>query len=186
MFQGWENVFVLMGTAAAGLIGLLFVVVTLTAGFERSRALHGSAIYMTPTGVHFAVVLTVSAIVLAPRLPAAVTASLIGLAALAGFGHALVSCRGILEAHRSNDPPHWTDFWCYGAWPAITHLGIAGAAIGIALGGAWSVHGLAALLLMLLLVAIRNAWDLITWISPMVGTDGVRPPPPADEDQSPS
>ena len=57
MFEGWDNYFVLTGTAAGGLIGLLFVVVTLTAGFERSRALRGSEIYMTPNLVHFAVVL---------------------------------------------------------------------------------------------------------------------------------
>ena len=32
MFDGWDNYFVLLGTAAAGLIGLLFVVVTHSAG----------------------------------------------------------------------------------------------------------------------------------------------------------
>jgi len=39
MFEGWDNYFVLLGTASAGLIGLLFVVITLTSNFERSRAL---------------------------------------------------------------------------------------------------------------------------------------------------
>ena len=57
MFEGWDNYFVLTGTASGGLIGLLFVVVTLTSGLERGRALRASGIYMTPTLVHFAVVL---------------------------------------------------------------------------------------------------------------------------------
>ena len=43
MFQGWDNYFFMLGSAGAGLIGLLFVVVTLTAGIDRSRAQRGAA-----------------------------------------------------------------------------------------------------------------------------------------------
>ena len=68
MFEGWDNYFVLLGTAAAGLIGLLFVVVTLTTGLDRSRALRAGGIYMTPIAVHFGVVLSISACTLVPRL----------------------------------------------------------------------------------------------------------------------
>ena len=37
--------------AAAGLIGLLFVVVTLTAGFDHAQASRGAKLYMTPTAL---------------------------------------------------------------------------------------------------------------------------------------
>ena len=35
MFEGWENFYLIVGPSAAALIGLMFVVVTLTAGRER-------------------------------------------------------------------------------------------------------------------------------------------------------
>ena len=62
MLQGWDNFYYLIGSAAASLIGLLFVVMTLTAGRERSRILRGVGLYMMPTVVHFGVVLSVSAV----------------------------------------------------------------------------------------------------------------------------
>ena len=71
MFQDWDSFFLLIGTAAGALIGLLFVVETLTVGFERDSALRGARVYITPIVFHFAAVLVVSAAALAPRLSAA-------------------------------------------------------------------------------------------------------------------
>jgi hypothetical protein len=34
MFQGWDTFFFLIGSSAGALIGLMFVVITLTAGHE--------------------------------------------------------------------------------------------------------------------------------------------------------
>ena len=73
MFEGWDNFYLMIGPAAVGLIGLLFVVVTLTAGFERSRAIRGQALYLTPTALHFAMVMVISAVAMAPRLGPAET-----------------------------------------------------------------------------------------------------------------
>ncbi len=173
MFEGWTDYFVLTGTASGGLIGLLFVVVTLTAGFERSKALRASAIYMTPNMVHFAFVLVTSAIALAPIPARSVTAVFLGVGAALGFSNALRTCLGIYEFSKQGDPPHWSDIWCYGAAPAGIYLGLLGAAAGIGMGAAFAVGAIAILLMILLLLAIRNAWDLITWMAPG------RPTPPA-------
>jgi hypothetical protein len=162
VFAGWTNYFYLVGASGGGLIGLLFVVVTLTSGADRPRALHGARVYLSPTALHFAVVLSMSAVAMAPGLPIIVTTAIMGLIALVGLAYALRSCVAIARGAAS----HWSDFWMYGASPAAIYLGLVGAAV--ALGGRfwWSVDALAALLLALLLVAIRNAWDLITWMAP--------------------
>jgi hypothetical protein len=68
VFEGWNDFFFMIGSAGAGLIRLLFVVVTLTSGFERSQALRGAKLYMTPTAPHFAVVLSIGAVAVAPGL----------------------------------------------------------------------------------------------------------------------
>jgi len=185
MFEGWDNYFVLLGTASAGLIGLLFVVITLTSNFERSRALWAAGIYMTPIAVHFAAVLTISAITMVPGLTPRVVAVLVAFMALAGLAAAARTCLGILGISKSGDPPHWSDLWGYGVGPAAAYVAIVGAAVAIWLDLAWATYALAAILLILLLLGIRNAWDLITWMAPQ----GPKPPeswPARDEPQPPA
>jgi hypothetical protein len=168
MFKDWDNFFFLVGSAAAGLIGLLFVVVTLTAGFERSRALRGASLYMTPTALHFALVLTMSAIAVAPDLSNAAAAMVLGVVALAGLVNAARASIGIAgPSIDPQTPPHWSDFWAYGALPAAIYLLLGADDVALALGAGWAVEAMAALALSLLLVSIRNAWDLVTFIAPM-------------------
>jgi hypothetical protein len=167
MFEGWDNFYLMIGPAAAGLIGLLFVVVTLTAGLEQSQSSNGQPLYLTPTALHFGVVLTISAIAMAPRLTRATVGIGIGLATLVGLGHAIRSCLGIRRLRRSQNNPHWSDLWCYGVVPTLAYLGLCAVTVALGLGDAWAVPALAALLLGLLLISIRNAWDLVTYIAPM-------------------
>ena len=118
MFQGWDNVFMLLGTASGSLIGLLFVVVTLTSGQDRARTLRAGGIYLTPEYRPLPRWCWRSgAAAIAPRLPAMVTAIVMAAAALFGFINAVRTCLGILEFRKSGDPPHWSDLWMYGGTP---------------------------------------------------------------------
>jgi len=162
---GWSNFYYLIGSAAAGLIGLLFVVMTLTSGVDRSRALRGQALYMTPTIVHFSAVFTISAVTMAPGLGvqgAAVVFGMVALLGLACAGRALIGFR----RPRLGNPPHWSDFWLYGGLPTALYLGLVVASAGVWARAAWATLALAGLLLTLLLLGIRNAWDLVTSIAP--------------------
>ena len=66
MFQHWDSYYLLLGSAAGALIGLLFVVATLSAGREVSTVTRGTKTYLTPTVFHFAMVMAVSALATAP------------------------------------------------------------------------------------------------------------------------
>ncbi len=181
MLQGWDNFYYLIGSAAAGLIGLLFVVMTLTAGRDRSRILRGAGLYMTPTVVHFGVVLAISAIAMAPGLPLVPRGAAFGLFALLGLAASARGCVGIARLLNAAEPPHWSDLWCYGVAPVGIYLGLTGV-IAAAFWGrsSWAPYAMGGLLLSLLLLAIRNAWDLVTWMTP-------GPPTPAStSDQTPS
>jgi len=59
----------------------------------------------------------------------------------------------------------------YGATPSLIYLALIVAAIAAGLGAAWGAYAMAVLALALLLVAIRNAWDLVTWIAPKRNAD---------------
>ncbi len=176
MFEGWDNYFVLTGTASGGLIGLLFVVITLTSGIDRGRALKASEVYMTPNLVHFAVVLVSSALVLAPRLSPQLTAVILAGAALSGLGNAARTCRGIADFAKSGNPPHWSDMPLYGFAPGALYVCLLGVAAAIWTQASIAATALAVLAMALMLLAIRNAWDLITWMAPGPPPDAAAPP----------
>jgi hypothetical protein len=180
MFEGWDNYLVMMGTASAGLIGLLFVVITLTSGFDRNNALRGQTLYMTPTMVTFAVVFAISAVAEMPRLPLGAFAGLATLALGLGFYNAVRASLGIANPRAGSPVPHWTDFWMYGATPGgLYALGLLATWL-FWRGSHDAAAALFGLLLILLLVGVRNAWDLITWIAPgpPPGDTSWTPPPP--------
>jgi hypothetical protein len=169
MFHDWDSFYLMLGSSGAALIGLLFVVVTLTADFERNRVLRAVSIYMTPTALDFGLVLAISALALTPHLTAPATAVLLGLGALVGLASTIRSCVGIRGMAAAQEPPHWSDFWLYGFVPAAVYVALGGDAVALWARAAWAVHATAALVLVLLLVGIRNAWDLITWMAPQRG-----------------
>jgi len=57
MFHGWENFFIVGGTAGATLIGLLFVAVTLGGGLSTPQGLDATRAFLTPTLFRFGGVL---------------------------------------------------------------------------------------------------------------------------------
>ncbi len=167
MLQGWDNFYYLIGSAGAGLIGLLFVVVTLTSGRDRSSMLHAAGLYLTPTLAHFAVVLATSAIAMAPGLPGHLRGVVFGAIAALGLFYAARAALGIAFPRTGSRGGHVSDFWCYGAAPTALYLGLCVViSLTFWLRAAWAPAAMAGLLLALLLLAIRNAWDLITWLAP--------------------
>src|SRR5689334_2520726 len=126
MFEGWDNFYLMIGGAAGALIGLFFIVVTLTGNLGREATLCGSALYMTPNVFGLAVVLAVSAMTAMPGLTArALGTILITVATLGAAQGATVFWR--LIRGRAPATPHWSDYWCYGVAPTAAYLAIGGA-----------------------------------------------------------
>jgi hypothetical protein len=57
MLHGRDNFFIMAGTAAATLVGLLFVAITLGAGISTPRGVYSTRAFLTPTLVNFGGVL---------------------------------------------------------------------------------------------------------------------------------
>jgi hypothetical protein len=165
MFAQWDNFYLLVGGAAGSLIGLLFIVATLTRGRDADSALHGASVYMTPIVQQLAVVLVVSALAAAPGLSTRDVGLILGAAAL----FSLTSSGRViwhLQIARTLDAPHWSDVWWYGVAALLADLVLAGSVAAIWLvSPASAARGIAMGLVAILLVAIRNAWDLVTWIT---------------------
>jgi hypothetical protein len=154
--QQWANFYLLTSAAAATLIGLLFVVITLAA--ERSLADTASIrIYLTPTIIYFSSVLFLTAFLTFPnhtRLTAALCNGLVGMVGLIYSGTLFIRA----GAKKSYDQPH----------NRIPYAGFPFAAYGLhVLGGILLLRNpengltiVAVGMLSLLAVAIRNSWAI--------------------------
>jgi hypothetical protein len=162
-FEQWANFYVITSAAAATLLGLLFVVIALAA--ERGRKDTANLrIYLTPVVIYFSSVLLMSALLIVPnqtRLSAVTCICLQGIAGL-GYSGSLAIRRGAGSAsyvQRSDLLPYVVfPFAAYALMVAGGLLLLRRAQIGLDL--------VAAGMLVLLGVAIRNSWAIaITIVS---------------------
>jgi len=95
----WDNYYVIIGSSAAALTGLQFVVIALVADtqFRVPASLRTIEAYASPTVVHFCSVLLVSAILSAPWASLVPVAWCIGIGAAAGLLYDLVVIRRGLD-----------------------------------------------------------------------------------------
>jgi hypothetical protein len=168
MFEGWENYYLMVGSSAGALIGLMFVVVTLTAGRDREQVERGKHLYTSPIVWHLAVILALSGLAAVPG----VTAKMFGIAsgglAILGMGMGVRSAVGIFRIPVVPDGDVFDMFW-YGVAPALVYAGLGIAALGLLSGQPWGAAAVAADLMALLLVSIHAEWDLVTYLAPGAG-----------------
>ena len=162
MFEGWHEFYLLAGSAAAVLIGLIFVVISLMHDRSRSSVLAGSKLYMGPIVLGVSFVLVLSAAALTPGIGGKSFALVAAIVALWGLARGIMSIDGI----RRLNEVHWTDVWFYGVIPSALYVALAAVALAFWEDWAWSRGVLDVLIVCLILSAIRNEWDLITWIAP--------------------
>jgi len=162
MFEGWGEFFLMAGSAAAVLIGLIFVVISLMQDRSRESVLTGSKLYMGPIVLGVSFVLALSAAALIPGIGRCQFAGLAGVVALWGLARGIMSSVGIGRLKEV----HWTDLWFYGVFPSIAYVALGVVALAFWQDWPWARDGLAAVITLGLLLAIRNEWDLITWIAP--------------------
>src|SRR5258707_14983521 len=90
----WNNFYVIVGSSAGALIGLQFVVIALIAEMPRARAnAQAGAAFSTPSVVHFAVVLLISAANAVPWQGRFAIGIVWGLVGVGGIVYGLIVAR---------------------------------------------------------------------------------------------
>lgn len=161
----------MIGSSAAALIGLMFVVVTLTAGRDRKDLEPGKKLYTTPIVWHLGVVLVLSGVAEMPVMNERLFGVACGIAALIGFLMSVRISLGIARAQLATSYTGYDACW-YGIAPALIHAALGTSAIGMILNGAWAVVCAALAIMALLVVSIHNEWDLVTFLAPTAQTLG--------------
>ncbi len=160
----WSSFYVMTGSSAAALTGLMFVVITLTNDSERlRRAPDGIATFSTPVVMHLTAALLVSALLCAPWHSLAYVDVLIGLAGLYGIyyvARVFVRAKGLTSYALDLEDWSWYMVLPFLAYSAMLAGAIAARAIPVQ-----ALFAVAAAVLSLIFIGIRNAWDIVTFIA---------------------
>jgi hypothetical protein len=164
----WSSFYIMTGSSAAALTGLVFVVITLVNARESPQPTEeGVATFSTPTVMHFAAALLVSAVLVAPWHSATHAGVLTAIVGLSGVAYIV---RVTLQTRRiSAYTPDLEDWTWFNALPLVAYGAISAGAIGLSrfpdaafvLGGG---------VVLLIFIGIRNAWDVVTFIAIGGGT----------------
>jgi hypothetical protein len=155
--EHWRDFYVLVGTAGATLVALLFVAISLGTGFLNDKRAAATRAFYSPVVVHFSAVFFIAAIALVPSHRAVFFAAMIGACAAPGLGVSLFVTVQLLRHDWTN---YKQDHLAYALLPTIAYVALLVAAAMIWRENDIALDVLAGALLTLLIVNIRNAWDL--------------------------
>jgi hypothetical protein len=160
---GWESYYVIVGSSAAALTGLQFVVIALVADVRPRSSNDTIDAFATPTIVHFCLALLTAAVLSAPwrtLLGPALSVAAVGLGGL--FYEAIV----IRRTRRQKDyKPVFEDWLWHTILPVIAYVAIVVGASALVADAADALFPIAAATLLLVFVGIHNAWDTVTYIT---------------------
>jgi hypothetical protein len=135
----WHDFYLLVGTAGATLLALLFVAVSLGTGFLTEERQEATRTFLSPVVIHFTSVFFLSAVALFPSHQAKFFAALIGTTALIG---ATVSTYITVQVERTDMTNYMEDYFAYGIFPGLGYLALRLWSISASLAGcfqhAWS------------------------------------------------
>jgi hypothetical protein len=164
LLAGWSNFYVMTGSSAAALTGLVFVVITLVSRPERAEDAHaGISTFATPTVMHFAAVLLVSAVLLAPWRSLVHPGVVVSLIGLSGVAYVLrVMHRTTRLTIYTADLEDWA--W-FSILPLVAYGAMTAGAIALAAAPLQALFIIAGVVVLLIFIGIRNAWDIVTYIA---------------------
>ena len=160
--EAWHDFYLVVGTGAAALTGLLFVIVSLGPHVVAGQTRTGVRAFVSPIATHFTVVLVASSAMLVPELPLPLLGAFLAIGGMGGLGYT-----GWTRVHarwRASTLPFLDWVWFVGL-PVTCFVMVLASGVAIAMSLAIGLYGIASALLLLIVVGIRNAWDVVLWVA---------------------
>src|ERR1700685_1611288 len=157
IFRAWENFYVITGSSSASLTGLVFIVVTLSAGRRRTTDTttksEGTSIFSSPTVVHFCAAFFTAGVFSAPWHALVLPGALIGI--MGAFGVAYSINTGI-RAHRlASYQADVSDWIWFIILPLLAYVIVAISGFALALIPSTAAFALAGATLLLIFIGIH-------------------------------
>ncbi len=163
ILTAWSSFYMMTGSSAAALVGLMFVVISLLRAREIQTAQDGISTFSTPTVMHFGAVLLVSAVLSAPwhtLYYAAISVGVIGFLGVAYIVRVAYRTKQFLDYRADVEDWIWYTVLPFAAYGAIL-IG----AIALLVLTAKALFAVGAGVVLLILIGIRNAWDVVTFLA---------------------
>ena len=162
--RDWQNFYMLTGAAAATLIGLLFVAISISVGANLGiqQARNSLRTFVSPILVYYSQVFIISCLVVMPLQSINLLGGVVVVLGGYNFFLALKVFWRILVLHRDEmDLGHW--LWHF-FLPLIAGILLICIAIGFFYGVPLAAPGLAVTDLLCLAIGLRNTWVLTLWL----------------------
>ena len=157
----WNSFYVIVGSSAGALIGLQFVVLTLISERTQIREPAATDAFATPSVVHFAIVLVLSAVLSAPWRGVAGISVCAALLGVAGIIYTLIVARRLRT--QKVYKPVFEDWAFHVLLPLIAYGMVALTAYIVTQNTRRALFFLGSATLLFLFVGIHNAWDSVTY-----------------------
>lgn len=163
--SSWQNFYLLVGTAAATLTGLMFIVTTLIAGIDSHVATLDAAIsaFNTPNLVHFGAVLLMAGILSAPWETYSSISLLLGLLGVAKVVYLITVLQRMRRVPDYQTPLR--DWMWYGIMPLLANVILIAAAAWLPADPRLALYFISLVMVALLFIGIRNSWDLVVFLA---------------------
>jgi hypothetical protein len=156
----WDSFYVIIGSSAAALIGLQFVVIALLTEVRRRSTTKEIDAFATPTILHFCAVLLVSSIVNAPWPSLSGADLALGVCGGVGVGYVAIVIR---RARAQTSYQLVMEDWIWHiVLPFVAYAALFAAALAL---GRYILIFVAGTALLLLFIGIHNAWDTVTYLA---------------------
>lgn len=154
----WRDFFATVGTAAGVIIGATFIVVTLVSQLKDARL--GLRGFVTPTAFHLGMVLIVCAVLTIPALSPMIAAIFLMAGGAGGTIYAVLAAVRIWHMKLDTD-----DRIFYAVLPVFPNAAVTAAGVFILWPAAPAFAILAGALLLLLVIGMRNSWDMASFVT---------------------
>ena len=157
----WGSFYVIVGSAGGALIGLQFVVMTLIADRPSLSQPEMGAAFATPSVVHFAVVLLLSAILSAPWRGMGSVSIIWAVIGVSGLVYTVIVIRRLKK--QTIYRPVFEDWLFHALLPATAYVMLTGSGVVAHSYSRRALFFVGFATLLLLFVGIHNAWDAVTY-----------------------
>lgn len=161
--SAWEAFYVIVGSSAAALTGLQFVVIALVSETEMRTGPRELDAFGTPTIVHFCAALLVATIVSAPWTSIRGAATTLLGAGVLGLMYVAVVLRRARSATQYRAVLE--DWVWHVVLPFVAYATITASALWMTAHAERGLFGIGLAALLLVFIGIHNAWDTVTYIA---------------------
>lgn len=159
----WESFYVIVGSSAAALTGLMFVVMALVSDIRAPRSSGSVAAFGTPNIVHFCFVLLLAGTLTAPWPSVSSLSLATAVIGAAGVVYTLIVIR---RAIRLKDYRAVLEDWVWHAvFPLAAYAAVVAAGLVVPSGMVAPPFVIGAATLLLIFAGIHNAWDTVTYVT---------------------